>query len=394
MRQFFSDLHIHVGCSESGTWVKIPTSRRLTVRNILHEAVHRKGMDMIGIVDAMSPPVMHDLQRLVDEGLLTADSGGGYLYEGRTALLLGAEIETAELDGGQSHTLIYLPDLATMAAFSATMAKYIRNIGLSSQNAHMTLGRLIDIAVPFDALIIPAHIFTPHKGLYGSCTRRLAGMLSDKQMQSLAAVELGLSADSTMADRISELHQYSFITNSDAHSPDKIAREYNLLTLASPNFAELSLALARKEGRQVAANYGLDPRLGKYHRTLCEACGYVAHGGEAALTCPDCGSKKIVRGVFDRIEDIADFSLPRHPDFRTPYHYQIPLGFIPGVGKKAIDRLLAAFGTEMTVIHHTSRQELAAVIGEKTADAILTARSGEAAIIAGAGGVYGRMLKI
>lgn len=394
MKQFFTDLHIHVGCSENGTWVKIPTSRRLTVRNILHEAVHRKGMDMIGIVDAMSPHVMQDLQRLIDEGLLKADSGGGYLYEDRTALLLGAEIETGEADGGQSHTLIFLPDLAAMTAFSATMAKYIRNIGLSSQNAHMPFGRLIDLAAGFDALIIPAHIFTPHKGLYGSCTRRLSGILSDRQMQSLAAVELGLSADSTMADRIGELHQYSFVSNSDAHSPEKIAREYNLLALESPNFAELSLALARKAGRQVAANYGLDPRLGKYHRTLCEACGYVAREGEAVLNCPACDSKKVVRGVFDRIEDIADFSLPRHPDFRTPYHYQIPLGFIPGVGKKAIDRLLAAFGTEMAVIHYTSRQDIAAVAGEKTADAILMARSGEAAIIAGAGGVYGRMLKI
>ncbi len=29
-------------------------------------------------------------------------------------------------------------------------------------------------------------------------------------------------------------------------------------------------------GRRVAANYGLDPRLGKYHRTFCLQCGNIA----------------------------------------------------------------------------------------------------------------------
>ncbi|KYZ77502.1 hypothetical protein AXX12_05180 [Anaerosporomusa subterranea] len=394
MKQFFADLHIHVGCTDNGTWVKIPTSRRLTVRNILHEADCRKGIDIIGVVDCMSPPVLADLRQLLAEGMIRVQSGGGYLFEGGTALMLGAEIETAEADGKQSHTLIFLPDIETMTAFSATMSKHIRNIGLSSQNAHMTLGNLIDIAVGFEALIIPAHIFTPHKGLYGSCTRRMANILSDKQIQSLAAVELGLSADAMMADRIAELSELSFITNSDAHSPDKIAREYNLLLLAEPSYQELALALARKGGRRVATNYGLDPRLGKYHRTLCDACGHVEIENKTVALCPACGSKKVVRGVFDRIDDIADFSLPQHPDFRVPYHYQIPLGFIPGVGKVAIDRLLAAFGSEMAVLHRATQHEIAAVVGEKTAAAILAARSGEARIVAGAGGIYGRMLKM
>jgi uncharacterized protein (TIGR00375 family) len=394
VKQFFADLHIHVGCTDNGTWVKIPTSRRLTVRNILHEADCRKGIDIVGIVDCMSPPVLADLNRLLAEGEISAQSGGGYLFQRGTALFLGAEIETAEANGKQSHTLIFLPDLETMTAFSVVMSKHIRNIGLSSQNAHMTLGQLIDIAAGFEALIIPAHIFTPHKGLYGSCTRRMADILSEKQLQRVAAIEIGLSADSMMADRIAELRDLSFITNSDAHSPDKIAREYNLLSLAEPSYQEFALALARQDGRKVAANYGLDPRLGKYHRTLCEACGHVEIENKTVSLCPACGSKKVVRGVFDRIDDIADYSLPHHPDFRAPYYYQIPLGFIPGVGKIAIDRLLAAFGSEMAVLHRADYQDLATVVGEKTAAAILAARSGEARIVAGAGGIYGRMLKM
>lgn len=394
MNSYFADLHIHVGCTDNGTWVKIPTSPRLTVRNILYEAECRKGIDIVGIVDAMSPPVLDDLRRLETEGLLAVDPGGGYRFDGRTALILGAEIETSETDGGQCHSLVYLPDIHTMARFSETMAKHIRNIGLSSQNAHMTLGNLIDIAVPFGALIVPAHIFTPHKGLYGAVTERMLNILSDKQIEALAAVELGLSADSMMADRISELERLTFITNSDAHSPDKIGREYNLLHLNSPSFSELALALARKQDRRVEANYGLDPRLGKYHRTMCEACGYVERERAAVLLCPNCGSKKVVRGVFDRIDDIADYPVPRHPGYRPPYFYQIPLGFIPGVGKKTIDRLLAAFGSEMAVIHQTAKADLATVVGDSTAEAIVAARSGKTLIVEGAGGVYGKLMKM
>ena len=37
------------------------------------------------------------------------------------------------------------------------------------------------------------------------------------------AIELGLSSDTNMADGIAELHSYSFLSNSDAHSLGKIA---------------------------------------------------------------------------------------------------------------------------------------------------------------------------
>lgn len=249
MRDFFADLHIHVGFSESGRWVKIPTSRRLTLRNILQEAAVRKGMDIIGVVDALSPLVRDDLARLAAEGEITPDTQGGYRYDDRLTLLLGAEIETSEPQGGLSHTLVFLPELEQLERFAALMAKNIRNIALSSQNAHMPLDTLVEKARGFDAVIIPAHVFTPHKSLYGSCARRMADILGEKSLSALAAVELGLSADTFMADRISELAGFTFLSNSDAHSLDKIAREYNVLRLDYPSFAEFRQALARQNGQ-------------------------------------------------------------------------------------------------------------------------------------------------
>jgi len=118
MNRYYADFHIHVGISESGRWVKIPTSRRLTVRTILDTALQRKGIQIVGIVDALSPWVQEDIQRLVDEGSLVLQTGGGYLYHNGVSLILGAEVETSEEGGGMCHSLSYLPDLEAMRNFS------------------------------------------------------------------------------------------------------------------------------------------------------------------------------------------------------------------------------------------------------------------------------------
>ena len=76
MNRYFADFHIHVGISESGKWVKIPTSRQLTVRTILDTALQRKGLQIVAIVDAMSPWVQQDIGRLLEEGSLVAQAGG------------------------------------------------------------------------------------------------------------------------------------------------------------------------------------------------------------------------------------------------------------------------------------------------------------------------------
>lgn len=393
MRQFFADLHIHVGVSSTGSWIKIPTSRNLTVENIVTEASDRKGMDIIGIVDALSPLVLNDFEDLIRVGKIELKSGGGYQYLDSLTVILGAEIETTEEHGGTSHTLVYLPDIKTMRVFSKYMSAHIRNINLSSQNARMSLKQLIQIASSFEAVIIPAHVFTPHKSLFGVCCSQLDAILTNKEIDLIDAFELGLSADSQLADRLAELNSFSFLTNSDAHSLAKIAREYSVLSLETASFEEYRKALRIVGERKVAVNYGLDPRLGKYHRTFCSACGHIITDGFDERRCSLCGSAKLINGVFDRINQIADYDIPRHPIFRAPYLYQIPLEFIPGLGKKAMEKLLHHFGTEMRVIHNASKEELAEVVGGGLANNIVRARSGQATIDAGGGGLYGKIIK-
>src|SRR5699024_3277471 len=91
--------------------------------------------------------------------------------------------------------------------------------------------------------------------------------------------------------------------------------------------------------------------------------------------CPSCGSTKIVKGVFDRINELADISGERV--VRPPYLYQVPLEYLPMLRPKTLRKLLDCFQTEMNVIHHASFAELQEVIPKKVAESIIKIRVGE-----------------
>ena len=137
----------------------------------------------------------------------------------------------------------------------------------------------------------------------------------------------------------------------------------------------------------------MDPKLGKYHRTFCDDCNQVIETKEPVEICPHCGSKKVTFGVFDRIELIKDKEKSISPKNRQEYIYQVPLGFIPGLGGKTVDKLLDHFGTEMTILHRVDKDDIEAVVGEKIAEEIILARSGKLKIKSGGGGNYGKIEK-
>jgi uncharacterized protein (TIGR00375 family) len=390
LKNFYCDLHVHIGKTSTGESVKISGSRDLTFAGIAREAAERKGIELIGIIDSHSPPVQRDIMDCLESGEMTAAAGGGIAYRG-TTIVLGSEIEIREPGRKECHVLAFMPDLNTMHDFSGWMSRHMRNINLSSQRLYAPARVLQDEIYGRGGILIPAHIFTPHKGLYGCSAEQMADIFD---LDRIAAVELGLSADSEMAGYISELDGYSFLTNSDAHSLGKIGREYNVMQLAEPSFADLRLALERKEGRRVAGNFGLNPRLGKYHRTYCSGCGSIIDE-EAATSerCPYCGSLKLVQGVWDRILHIADREAPVVPAHRPPYHYQVPLEFIPGLGKAKMKVLLDAFGNEMNILHKAGEAEITAVAGADLAAKIAAARSGTLELSAGGGGTYGKVVQ-
>lgn len=386
-----ADLHVHIGRSSDGRAVKITAARDLTFENIARECVQRKGLGLVGIVDCASPPVMRDIENLRESGEMVPLPGGGLRYREQVTVLLAAEFETREPEGGRSHHVGYFPAFENLQAFSVEIGRHVTNRELSSQACGLPAREFFRIVEDCGGLFVPAHSFTPHKSLYGACTKRVAPLFG-AAWERIPAIELGLSADSYLADRLGELADKTFLSNSDAHSLPKIAREYNFLALATPNFEEFRRALWREDGRRVVANFGLDPRLGKYHRTCCEQCGHIAQGEPPVLACEACGSEQVVRGVLDRIVSIGDFGQPHPPEHRPPYQYQVPLEFVPGVGPVSLRKLLNRFGTEMAVLHEASESELAQTIGSKIARLIVLAREGRLPLSAGGGGTYGKAL--
>lgn len=380
-------MHIHIGGTRSGKPVKIAASRQMTLTRILEEASERKGMEMIGIIDAHSPEVQEELVDLLERREAAPHPDGGIAYK-QTMLILGCEVEIKEPGRGEAHFLCYLPSLAEMKQFTQWLGKRCKNIHLSSQRINASVRELQACVASLDGLFIPAHIFTPHKGFYGSCADRLSDVLDPALVDG---VELGLSANTEMADRIGELHEKSFVTNSDAHSLAKIGREYQSMRMAEPSFAEWRLAMHRKAGRQIDINYGLHPRLGKYHQTTCQSCQTpLPEKGDGR--CPHCGYKAVVGGVAQRVEQLADLPSGQHPAHRPPYVEQIPLEFIPGIGAKTKEKLYQSFGTEMNILHRTDEESLAGVVGENLAHTIILAREGALAISAGGAGTYGKVL--
>lgn len=388
MNTYFADLHVHIGRTNEGKPVKISGSRNLTFCNIAEEASERKGMDIVGIIDCHSPAVQREIDGYLASGEMEEADGGGIRYR-RSLLLLGSEIEVRDPGLGPAHLLSFLPTYEAMKDFTGWLTKHMKNVELSSQRIYVTARELQEATLSRGGTLIPAHIFTPHRSVYGSCTDRMANLLD---LSSVEAVELGLSSDSEMAGYLSELDSKTFLTNSDAHSLAKIGREYNEMRLAKPSFEEVMKAIRHEEGRRVTANYGLNPRLGKYHRTYCASCQSILDEAESVIDrCAYCGHPKLVRGVLDRIMEVADRSESWMPEWRPPYRYQVPLEFIPGLGRKKLSALLSAVGTEMNILHHASFEDLAAAAGEDIAALILKARQGKLAVQSGGGGKYGKI---
>ncbi len=394
MYEIFTDLHIHIGRSENNKPIKITAARSLNFANIAKECADRKGINIAGIIDSASPYVIEDIENFLKTGEAYEIKDGGIIYKDKVCIILGSEIETSEkgLNGhtGSAHNLCYFPYLSDIKGFSNEMSHHIKNITLSSQRADISAYELIDIVEKYNGILIPAHCFTPHKSFYGNCTDRLEKVFREKYSK-VPAIELGLSADTNLADHISELENKTFLTNSDAHSLPKIAREYNKILVEDISFKEFLKALKNEDGRKIITNYGLDPKLGKYHRTYCEVCQKNIPGEAPVIKCDTCDSRNITMGVYDRIQIIKDKEISKSPANRPEYVYQIPLSFIPGLGNKTIEKLISHFGTEMNILHKLSFDDLEAVVGEKNARNIINAREGKMHIQAGGGGIYGKI---
>jgi len=307
-----------------------------------------------------------------------------------TKLILTSEVE----DSKRVHHLIIIPSLDAAYQMRKKLKGNLDSDG--RPRVRMSGAEIQELALEHGCLIGPSHAFTPWTSIY-----KEYDSIYDCYNETPHFVELGLSADTDMADRIEELQDLPFLTNSDAHSPwpHRLGREFNEINLKNLSFSALAQALHDKT---ITANYGFDPRLGKYHHTGCSKCYQLYHPEEAIkmnMKCP-CGGT-IKKGVDYRVEELATWDEPHHPPHRPPYIHILPLAEIisltysKGVTTKFVQKiwqeLVLKFGDEISVLIDAPLDELVELDSE-LARRIRAFRDKTLQIKSGGGGRYGELV--
>jgi DNA helicase-2/ATP-dependent DNA helicase PcrA len=316
------------------------------------------------------------------------------------------EVSCIYKKGGQVrkvHLLLLLPSLEAAQKFSARLGR----LGNVTADGRPILGLdakyILELALEIDpaSLVIPAHIWTPWFSVLGA----KSGFDSleecfEEHTSQIYALETGLSSDPAMNWRVSGLDRYLLVSNSDAHSPQKLAREANIF-LVPPAFPDLTQALRTQEG--FGGTIEFFPQEGKYHQDGHRACGLRATAEEAVAwggICPQC-HKPLTYGVMHRVLDLADRPPGvAHPGAR-PYESLIPLPEVlaqvlevnPGTKKvnHLYFRLLEKLGPELAILRRASLTDLAREGGSLLASGIDKMRRGQVHIAPGYDGVYGEI---
>ncbi|MGC9444589.1 MAG: TIGR00375 family protein [Candidatus Methanospirareceae archaeon] len=388
-----ADLHIHSRYS-------MATSPHMDLPTIAAQAL-KKGIQLVGTGDCLHPKWLASIKHLEEaDGLFRLTNGAD---AAAAQFVLTVEVE----DLRRVHHLLIVPGIAKAEELFEAFKPYSPDIETDGRpTLRLTGTEIATYARDAEALIGPCHAFTPWTGLYAYhdslpvCYGDMAGYLS--------FVELGLSADSSYADRITELRDLTFLTNSDAHSPYpiRLAREFNRFSVSAAGFDDLTAAIKRERGRKPVLNVGFPPAEGKYNESACTRC-YEHYSLADAVSrrwrCA-CGGR-IKKGVRDRVNELADCD-GTHPEHRPPYVHLIPLAEIIGLacGKapnsKAVqgiwEALLAEFKSEITLLVDAPVTALEALRGGINADTIGTVvaaiqafREGNLFIVPGGGGKYG-----
>ncbi|MGB9936433.1 MAG: TIGR00375 family protein [Methanobacterium sp.] len=392
-----SDLHIH-------SLYSMATSKNMVIGTIASQA-KLKGLDLVGTGDAFHPEWL----KIIENSTKPSDNGiysvKGCEDEAQTRLVKTIEnpesgkckfILTVEVeDKNRVHHLIVLPSIESAYEIREKLpSKNIDNEG--RPRVEMKGSEIMDLIKDHDGLIGPSHAFTPWTSIY-----KEFDSIYDCYKDTPDFLELGLSADTDMADRIEELKDVPFLSNSDAHSPwpHRLGREFNEIEIKELTFEAFKDAMRSKK---VVGNYGFDPRLGKYHETGCVRCYKtytIEEARELNMRCPCGGLIKI--GVKDKISDIATWDKPHHPSFRPEYTHVLPLAeiisLVYGKGvttvfvQKIWKELVQTFRSEIGALIYAPLEELSKT-DSKLAEVIGSFRNNTLKIQSGAGGMYGKIL--
>ncbi len=402
---FIADLHIHSHFS-------IATSKDLVPEKLDFWA-RMKGITVVGTGDFTHPGWTKELK----EKLEPAEPGLFKLKdelrihgapERPMRFLLTAEISNIYKKNGKvrkNHNVILAPDFETVEGIQARLAR----IGNITSDGRPILGLdardLLELVLEVNenVFFIPAHIWTPWFSVLGS----KSGFDSIEECfedltPHIHAVETGLSSDPPMNWMCSFLDRYTLVSNSDAHSPEKLGREANLFD-TELNYPAIIRAMKNPAEQTFLGTVEFYPQEGKYHFDGHRKCGIVwdpleslKHNG----ICPVCG-KKLTVGVLSRVAQLSDREDIEQRSDKKPFHSLIPLkellSEILGVSansKKVIQAyqaLIQKGGSEFDILLNMPLEELAHVTNEIVVEGIRRMRNREVFVKEGFDGEYGQI---
>ena len=371
-----ADFHIH-------SCFSMASSKDMLIKNIAPKS-KLKGLGLLGTGDGLHPKWLD----IIEES--TTYSGDGIYSTEDMDFVITTEIEGKN----KIHHLIIIPDIDIARELSQKLPSKNKNAD-GRPKTQLDGVEILELVRQYDCLIGPAHAFTPWTGMYKSFDS-----IYDCYEKKVDFVELGLSADTNMADTVGELKDFTFLSNSDAHSPwpHRLGREFNQMELKDISFSSIKYAIKHSN---IKANYGLVPNLGKYHMTACTKCFKLVEPEIARknkMKC-ECGGR-IKKGVDYRISEISDFNEAKHPDFRPPYVHLMPLAelistvYDKGVTTKTVQNiwqnLIDKFGNEINVLIDVDLNDIIK-IDLKIGEAIKSFRNNTIDIVPGGGGKYGEI---
>jgi uncharacterized protein (TIGR00375 family) len=396
--RFIADFHIHSKYSRA-------TSKDMEVETLARWA-KKKGISLLGTGDFTHPTYFAELRaKLVPTGNGLFELKNG---EKDVRFILTTELCNIYTQDGKVrriHTLIFIPSLEVADKIRSKLG----NLGKLSSDGRpiftFTARELVKMIMDISAecLVIPAHAWTPWFSIFGAHSgfdsiEECFGEFSSH----IHAIETGLSSDPEMNWRLSRLDSITLLSNSDAHSPNRLGREANAFDCAL-DYREIVEAIRKKDRKKILYTVEFFPEEGKYHYDGHRNCGVVFSPSETKnhhSLCPKC-QKKLTVGVMHRVEELADRPAGVVPRNAIPFIHTLPLEEIIAevvgtrVGTKGVeseyDRLIEKGGSEFRILLEADPDELASYASPKILEGIIRNRQGKVLIVPGHDGTYGKI---
>lgn len=403
--QLIADFHIHSHFSRA-------TSKTLVPEYLAYYA-GLKGIQVVGTGDFTHPGWLAELKEKTESdgsGLLRLKKEYQKFFpsgNGETRFLLTAEISNIYKRGGQVrkvHNLVLVPGFDEAEKINRRLVNLGGNLtsdgrpilGLDSRD-------LLEIVLDCNEnnYFIPAHIWTPWFSVLGSKSGfdSLDACFADLSPH-IHTIETGLSTDPPMNWLCSFLDRVALVSNSDAHSPERLGRNANIFNTGCDYFS-LTDALRTGDPHKFSGTIDMFPQEGKYHydgHRKCNICWDPAETLQNNSICPVC-KKPVTVGVMNRVIRLSDREDWAERPNRLPFWSIIPLSEIlaeiEGVGEnsKKVEarylQVLQKLGPELGILLEVPIDEIEKKTGPTLAEAIRRMRNREVIIQEGYDGEYG-----